>query len=147
MSSGYAAYYADVIEEDCLANLCPEAWQEFQNILGKYGVLIEDFAQVCASAYGYDDLELAEEWVGHEKEACQQIENAWKSLQQAFAQTTTVGTSHLDLDIGYHDSENQGGGYDDIDGMYFIAEGVYDFTPAGSRFKDHIRRKYFVVFG
>ena len=76
-----------------------------------------------------------EKFQAYEDQAVQEISAAFEALQAAFAKATAVGTSHLDLAIGYH-GEDDGDRYDDVRGVFWAVDGMQQLSPAGEKFKD-----------
>ena len=127
MGMGYAAAFADVIEEQDLRNLCGEALSRFLASVEEKGCELPAVARA---------LEF-----GEEVEAS--IEEAWLALQEEFAAVT----GGLTLGINHHDSADCGDRYDEVDGVYWYIEGMYQLTPAGERLGDRVRCRSWVQFG
>jgi hypothetical protein len=156
---GYASNYADVIAFDTVKELCPAEAEALEGVLLECGVCMEFLAE--AFQWEEPDLETLEEAVSdaapanldedaratYEKEAVATITQAFKDLQTAFARATSASDSHLDLRISYHDAEEHGSRYDEIGGVFWHVEGLYQLSPAGLKFQDRVQRKSFVTFG
>ena len=129
MGMGYGANYADVMETKDVQELCPEAWDKFVAAIEKVEDLagIEDVAHMIYFDQLDDDDDLA---------------LALKCLQSAFNHVTG-----LDLQLGYHDHDECGDRYDEINGHYWSVDGMYELTDAGLKFDDKVKRKSFVTFG
>lgn len=158
MGMGYGGNYADVVEQAFVEATCPQEWQALQKVLDHYDIGLESFAR----AYQWeepdgltDDLDIPEEidsddmvdiknW---QEQILTAVTRAWEALRSAFTQATITEGRGLKLFVGYHDSEDKGGRYDEVDGVFFSVEGVYERTPAGKRFEEHIKRAFFVEFG
>ena len=138
MSMGYGAAYTDVIEYDALESICKDALNEFIDTLGAGDYVDENGdsdMQAFARDIEYNDVdEESKEYV------------AYKKLADAFKKETG-----LELGIGFHDQDETGDRYDDIDGAFFWIDGMYDLTPAGKALKDKcgdaVSRKFFVQYG
>ncbi len=63
-------------------------------------------------------------------------------LQKAFE--SKVG---LSLSLGYHDRDNAGDRYDDVDGGFWCLDGVFVLSEAAKKFKGNFEAAYFVTFG
>lgn len=126
MGMGYAANCADVVEESFVKEQCPKEFEQFiQSLADREDITIEDVAQNAQ----YENEDSA-------------VYRNYQSLCSQFEQKTG-----LSLYLGYHDRENTGDRYDDVEGVFWCVEGVFHFTPAGEKFKQHISRKYWVSFG
>lgn len=128
MGMGYSAAYADVVSEDFVKEMCPDEYNKFmeqfddKTVVDNVVFTIEYFAQNL----GYSD----------------DYNQSYEDLIKKFEERTG-----LTLWIGYHDIENDGDRYDDIDGVYWSVGGVYQHTPAGEKYKHRIQRAFFVNFG
>ena len=129
MGMGYSACYADVISEENLIKLCPEDAGVFFGLFGDHGGTCGSLEEAARSLQ-YQDGDYAD-----------QVESAYKELQRVFLIKTG-----LELNIGVHE-EDDGSRYDDLNGVYWAVDGVWEYTPAGKRFKDVIEKKTWVNFG
>jgi len=159
MGMGYGSNYADVIEFDDVKALCPAEAEALENTLKKYGVGMETLAQAfrCEEPE-LDDLQTAvsddasgdldvKDMDACERQGVQEITEAFGNLKAAFAAATAVGTSHLDLYIGFHNAEGDGDRYDEVDGVFWAVDGLYQLTLAGQKFGNKVERRFFVTFG
>ena len=128
MGMGYAANYADVIQEKEVEIICPNEYKAFLDILEKAKIDLDTFAKDVA--YNADDHHI------------QEIVDGWFALEKAFEKATGLW-----LTINHHDQSNDGSRYDDVDGYFFEVGNVYQLTPAGEKLKDKIKRKFYVSFG
>ena len=126
MGMGCAGAYADVIEETNVKKFCPKEYNDFMDAVGN------DYDEFGRNAE-CNDLKR-----NHSKE---QIA-AYEKLQVAFEKKTG-----LDLNVAYHNSEDEGDRYDDVDGIYWYVNGMYELTPAGKKMEKYVERKNFVQFG
>ena len=55
--------------------------------------------------------------------------------------------TQLEIGIGYHNSDDEGSRYDDVDGAYWWVSGMYELTEAGKKMEDIVRRHFWVTFG
>lgn len=140
MGMGHGANYADVIEFKNVKEICPE---EMGNLITAIHESVEwegdlsDNGMDAIDSWGntvYFNEEDGEVW----KEA----KAAYEELQSAFKEKTG-----LELYISYHDSDERGDCYDDVTGVYFYVDGMYQMTIAGETMKDKVERKMFVTFG
>ena len=131
MGMGYAACSIDVISSDGLSKLCKDTYKAFIDALGAINEDIDAFAQ----RERFDDFD-------DDQEHWQLVIDAWDSVCKSFHASTG-----LDLYIGYHDSDNDGCRYDDVDGHFFSVDGMYELTEAGARIHKYVTRSHFVQFG
>jgi hypothetical protein len=130
MGIGYSANYADVVSEDWVKEVAPKEFDNFKNALEKVEVDIEVFAR--DNQYGGSD----------EVDWGDEVDQTYDALVTKFKESTG-----LDLEIYYHDSENEGDRYDDVNGVFWMVSGVYQLTEAGEKHKDRITRAFYVTFG
>ena len=132
----------EVIEWETINALCPDETYHFQAALDKYGIDEDDFA-TCYSKHDLSELvEHLQTW-GVTRTAPQhaaaQIADAWKALQRAFSRATRVGSSYLQLGIGYMDEGDER--YIPYNSnVYFTVENAYQFTPAAQVLKNKLTR-------
>jgi|WetSurSiteA1Bulk_404760.scaffolds.fasta_scaffold78533_2 hypothetical protein len=126
MGMGYAANYADVIQDKDLENLCPKEYKAFMDILKTKDISMEEIA----FQINYQEIEENKD-----------VEECYERLCKAFNEVT-----ELELALGFH-CEDDGDRYDDIRGPYWSVFGVYDLTPAGKKYFNIIKRAFFVTFG
>lgn len=141
MGIGYGAAYADVIDEKHVRKLCPKEYHELEEIIEEGGISLEDVA-----AFFVQDRELCFPAIEDDKKAVKlqdRLIAVWKRLQAKFRKKS----GGLELDIGFHDSNNEGDRYDDVNGPFFCVGGMYKYSKAGLRFKKKVERKFFVCFG
>jgi len=136
MSSGFSANHADVIPTAKVVELCPDE--------------VDAFVAAAAAAYpdrGIAEIEAALTVLATEL-ACGDDEvhggetvAAWKTLAWRFHQRTG-----LELGVDYHDPED-GGPYDEVEGVFLFVEGMYEVSPAGRPFVGVVERRSWVTFG
>lgn len=159
MGMGYGANYADTIDIENVKQLAPRAWAKLEE-LWQEDQLVGDNALrvfhhlVNEDAYGYEQVEtdlmagtpLSE---GDTWEARTEVyKKAWDALAAEFRVVTFQQSgSALELGIGYHNADDEGDRYDEVDGVYFTVGGVWERTPAGKTFESIIERKFYVTFG
>ena len=131
MASGHSAAHADTVNEGFILMHAGAELQAFKASFDAPGAAIsseEEFAQKAQR----EDLD----------EGSQDQQDLYKTLQETFKLKTG-----LDLAIRFHDSDNQGDCYDDVNGVFWDVDGVYQYSPAGEKFKDFIERKFYVTYG
>jgi hypothetical protein len=124
---GYEANYADVVEQDFIKNMCPQEYEAFIQALKNKDIDLGELAQT------WRDYSSKEEKQDHFK--------AYQTLCDTFKQKTG-----LELYLDYH-SEDDGDRYDDINGVMWCVDGVYQHTKAGRKYQEQIERKSWVSFG
>lgn len=128
MGMGHAAAYADVIEANTIKKFCPKEFDVFYEKVGDMESDFELFASLAESKdfADYDD----------------DIVESYNELCNAFHKKTG-----LKLNLSFHDSDENGDRYDDINGVYWYVDGMYQLTPAGKKMQKYVERKSFVIFG
>ena len=162
MGMSYSAGYADVFGLEKIKSLCPDTFNKLRDEIEIAG---ERYEEVWERLGYWAQTEQLEELGGdlactldnniesESDEAFEQrceeyaalIISAYQELQKDFEKVTRVNGVGLQLSIGYHNSED-GGKYDDIDGVYFYVENAYVLSPAGEKFKEDIERSLYVVY-
>lgn len=127
MGMGYAACFADVVEQDFVKDTCPQEYEAFVQALENKDIGLDEFSQT------WRDYSSKEEQSEHFR--------AYQTLCDTFKQITG-----LELYLDYHDSDN-GDRYDDINGVMWCLDGVYQFTKAGRKHQKSIQRKFWVSLG
>jgi len=127
MSMGFGANYADVVEVTFIQETCKK----------EYITLIETLNDTRT-----DMGTVAEEIQLDGKASESSIQKAYLALTKAFKKKTG-----LILSVGYHSIEDNGDRYDEIDGVYWSVEEVWQLTPAGKKYQTRITRQFYVTFG
>ena len=140
MGMGFAAAYADVFPTDKVEELCPDEYA------GLLRAAAENFdGELDEETTADDTLRFAVteylQFEGGETDAPEAMREAWRALCAKFEEVTG-----LTLAVGWHD-EDGGDRYDEISGLYFAVDGMYQLSPAGERWKDVVERRQFVTFG
>ena len=145
MSMGYGANFADVIKPEALGvvvgdkKLVAGFVKKFNGYeLGEY----ESSDELVQTLNGDAPMDL-----DTDRAAFKKLEADWKKISSKFKEVTG-----LDIYVEYHDSENEGSRYDDVDGMYFSVGGLWQPTKKFREFKkkfgdDAITRSFYVTFG
>lgn len=130
MGMGYSAGYADVVDVKFLKKTCPKELKAFlTTVEDNDNVDLENVAR---------DLELNED-NGY---VTPKIKKAYKALVASFNKQTS-----LQLGINFHDADESGDRYDEVNGVYWSVGGVWKLTTAGKKHEKHITRSFFVNFG
>ena|SRR3990167_4860505 len=136
MSEGYMACYADVVTDDFVKEICPRKFNLFQEM--KHKLELENvlsgeensFREYLQSNEDPEPGTAAADAVG-----------AYIALKTAFQKKTG-----LSLTLSWHDSDNDGQKYDEVDGEFWSVENVYDYTPAGKKYRNKIIRKTYAIY-
>lgn len=134
MGMGHGSAYADTVADDFVKEICPQEHEAFFSFLKEKGISIEDVANYN------DDLNQFVDFESEDDE--EQFVRYQTDLTEMFEHRTG-----LSLWLNYHDSRNDGSRYDDIDGWFWCIGNVYDYTPAGEKYKAQIKRANWVWFG
>ena len=129
MSSSNYGCSADTVKPDFVKEQCPKEYNAFAILGMSSKVPLQDFF----IAKHYED-----EYECSDADA-ELIESAWEDLQKAFEEKTG-----LELGTVYHSAEERS---DELDGGAFTVDGVYGYTPAGDKFKEHIEKLNWTTFG
>lgn len=162
MGMGFSGSYAEVIEDEKLADIVPEAWSGVLKLLAEDVKEQDCFLTVMAylwnsDIHGYESID--PDWLKPESaflndededvvnQRITEYDWAFDKLRNDFADATAVGDSRLELGMGYHDCDAEGDRYDEVDGAYFYVDGCYEPAPAAKELlKDGtIERKWFVT--
>ena len=127
MGMGMAAASADVIEVKSIRKFCKDEYDAFIGLVEGCELDMEEFAR--NAEYDLDDYD-------------KDVVKAYKELCSAFENKTGLG-----LNVAFHNSEDEGDIYDDVDGIYWYVDGMYELTPAGKIMEKYVERKNFVQFG
>jgi len=127
MSMGSSACFAEVIELKTVKKFCPDQLKNFLDDVEDSG---SDLSEVARNL----DLDF--------DEVAPHVVISFKQLQKEFEDKTG-----LQLYIGYHDKENEGDKYDEVDGVVWSVCGVYELTPSGKKMIKYISRKFWTHFG
>ena len=128
MSMGYGSNYADVLDEKVIKDSCPKEWKEFMSALKNQGFDLDEFAE-CIN-------------LGELEEENKNLQELFVNLREALEARTGMEISLL-----YHNSDDNGDRYDDVNGAFFHVDNFYIKNPVLERFHDKVERKFFVTFG
>ena len=118
-----SASYADVVTEEFINKILEEAGEP--DLLTKF---YDTFPEGITGSDIYSDFS-----------SIQKYHYEW--LLEIFQQHTGLG-----LEISYHDEES-GDRDDDVSGIFWSVDGVYQYTEAGDKYKDRISRCFYVTYG
>jgi len=126
MSMGYGAAFAETIEEDSIKKFVKKEFETFMGCAEDCKLDLEDFARN----------------IDYDREDCDKdLLKAYDNLCNAFKKKTG-----LYLNVAFH-SPDDGDSYDEVSGIYWNVDGMYQLTPAGKKMEKCVNRKFFVTFG
>ena len=128
MGMGYSACRTELVTEDFVGEIAPDELENLKSALADEELDLSDFARDTQmdDAPDYGDA----------------IHIAYDELVTKFNAETG-----LTLELDYHNSEDDGSRYDEVDGMFWTVGGVYTETPAGIKYRDKIHRVGYVQYG
>ena len=131
MGMGYVGCQIDTVTEDFVKEQCLTEYQEF----------IDSFED-CSDFDSVDSFAKVVTGEGlNSEDKMTEPERKYLALQKAFEKKTG-----LEIGLFYHDPQD-GDRYDDFFGIAWWVDGVYQYTPAGEKYKDKITKQSFVTFG
>ena len=134
MGVGYASCQVLTVEEYFIEEQCPEEFQE----------LIDSFDGNEGNAQ-FDSVDDFAKFVGNgEIDPTKEPEGPY--LKYIALQKTFEKKTDLEIGIFYHDQDD-GDRYDDFSGRAWQVDGVYQYTPAGKKYREHITKQSYVTFG
>jgi hypothetical protein len=129
MGMGYGANFTDMIEAEELKKIAPQEWKALEG-----------------SVKGQEeDLEfyLSEFACGNEEDCPVVVGLALEKFKDAVYKKTG-----MEVDVGYHNSEDQGDRYDEVEGVFWAVDNAYIPNPQIARgFQQKIERRFFVTYG
>ena len=128
MGMGYGANFTEIVEQATVEEICPVEFANLQKAIEK-SEDINSMEELAQGLYNGDD-------------PTGEVEEAYEALCKAFEDAT-----ELPLGLDYHDSDDRGGCYDDVNGLFWWVNNVYEMTPAAKKLENKIKRKFFVTFG
>jgi hypothetical protein len=133
MGMGYGANYADVIEDADVAKVCPKEYKKLLSTLKSCKIDMDQLGR--AIAYG--------ENVCRNKRNNRKVLTAYNNVVGAF-----IGKYEgAGLGLGFHNSQDDGDRYDDVNGSHWCVEGLYELSPVGKKLNHMVTRKMYVTFG
>jgi hypothetical protein len=139
MSSGYSANCGWTIDWENIKKIVPKEVKELEELVNPHNITIDD---ICR-AFEYELFEdLCEDYEDDCDDFTDSIKKLFTSIQDKFKEVTD-----LEIIPGYHDRESSGDIYDNIDGGYFIVDGVTEFTAAGKKYQNEIQKSFWVGWG
>ncbi len=137
MSSSHWPNCADTVEEDFVKEICPTEFDDLDRFFDNHG---SDFAALGYAQNAGDMPEVYEDEDSKEDygldRKCQEL---WDKLVETFNKRTG-----LSLRIGFVEAEERS---DEVDGVYWAVDGVYQLSPAGKKYKDKITQQSWNTFG
>lgn len=137
MGFGFSANNVNVIREDKLAGLGLKEYEAFIQWFEDESHEDYDIGEFAREAQ-YDSLEDLY-W---EDEYKSEAISLYKALQEAFEEK--IG---LSINIAFHDSENCGDCYDEVDGVFWSIGGIYVLSDSAKKHSELWEEAYFVTGG
>jgi len=131
MGMGNYPNSAEVIEEEFVKEICGELLDNLIEYLENHGSDIEGMA-ISISEYESEIENLDDD----ENKEVTRLHNLLTAKFEA--------ETGLELHMGFHNGEDRG---DEVDGAFWSVEGVYQYSPAGEKYKERITTKAWTVFG
>jgi len=125
MGMGYAANYAEVIEDKNVGVICPVEHRAFMVSLKAHDMTLDEFACNLSIDEG-NGIELENDY----DKVCEEFHNK----------------TGLHLSLGYH-SRDDGDRYDDVTDGFWQVEGMYELSEAGKKLEHLVQLKWYVTFG
>ncbi len=138
MSMGYGANYADVISAEFIEKTCPKEFKAFNDVFQD----AVNFGLNELSEYEIYNFLRSKEVTKDVLPIIKELVGVYTKLQRAFKKITG-----LTLSMEWHDSEENGDTYDEVNGFFWCVDGVFQFTPAGKKYKRYITRSFYVTYG
>ena len=130
MGMGYGANFAEVIEVKTLKKLLAKQYAALEKALeldGDYKTL-EDYAVLAPE----------------DREKPCGIHKAMRALQIAFSEKF----KGLDLELLWHNQDDDGDRYDEVSGAFWHVEGLWVMSPGAKKLgTKNFERKFYVTFG
>ena len=135
MGMGNYACHKDVVKPEFVKNLCTKEYQDFIDVLAEIKCDITKFAD----DYTYSEIP------GISKENAEKACEVFGKLCDAFEKATRVnGNDGLYLNLIFHEAQDRG---DELNGVGWAVENVYQLTPSGVKFIEEIDRVTWTYFG
>lgn len=138
MGMGYNANFGIVIGSEEVSKVVPTEWKKMTDFMDEKDVTLDDLA----SSFQYSDFidNLSEQ----ENDVLEQL---FIDLKDAFVQKTQI-----ELMLEYHNTEEEGSRYDEVEGAFFALSygDVFEYTPVANRLLNtgvKFDLKSWVVFG
>ena len=141
MGMGYAANISEVIEVEEIKKLKLESFAKFEEALKESRVSLD----VLASHLQFDsDITFEDDDIDEDR--ANKIVVLYESFVEEFKKKYKIG-----LHLNYHDQEDVGSRYDEVDGAFFELDftDMYELTEAAKKLKQKVsfEMKAFVSYG
>lgn len=137
MSMGYAANQVIVIDEEEIEKLNLKTFPKLKEILHSNETSDQDLREILLEGSYHGEMA---------NERVQEIEKIYLDFVLEFLKTTGV-----DIFLNYHDSTNDGDGYDEVDGLFFELSftDIYEETEKAKELRKsvHFEAKTYVQYG
>ena len=134
MGMGSYANYADTVTGVFVTETCPDEMAGLLKVLAENDYNLDRLAMSATEGDVHGELE-----VDLDEDVALLVLNTYDGLAMAFLKATG-----LDLSIRYKDHEDRG---DEVDGVFWEVDGVYERTTAGKKYEKQIERRFWTNFG
>ena len=148
MGMGYSGNSIIEVTTEKLTEINPASFNRFIETLEKYQVSLDAFA-IAITDEGDIMTKDTESGEGEEvlcESMSKDLDRAYLTFIRQFKEDTGVA-----IELFYHDGENKGDRYDDIDGATWALnfDDVYQMTPKAEALKNNLpfERQWFVEYG
>jgi len=129
MGMGHCASSSWTLKDTTLIEkTCRKEWNAFNDLMKKHNITLQD---VALHLQDRPDVNVDDD-----------VLKAFDVLTKQFKKKTK-----LELELGLHDSPNDGDRYDDVDGTFWMIGDVMKFTPAGKKYSKYLTYSRWVTFG
>ena len=135
MGMGTYASFAETVTNEFVTKTCPDEMAGLLKVLAENEFDIDRLA-MCSTFGGDIQGELE---MDLDEDVALLILNAYDGLAMAFLEKTG-----LELFIRHNEKDDRG---DEVDGMFWSVDGVYEKTEAGKKYANDIERKFWTTFG
>lgn len=132
MGMGNYPCFACVVEQEFVGEIAPAELAALNQAIDDAEYSLDGLGMHNQDLEGGLGMELEEEQVT-------KIVEAYDELCRVFKARTD-----LDLEVMYHNKEDRG---DEVDGAFWTVDGVWQFSPAGKKYKDKWEQKGWTVYG
>jgi len=140
MSSGYSAVHTVTMDEKEIDKIVGGLISELKKKLDWCGLTLIEFFEFVEF---YNTFPITNEFNPEEIEELEEVsKNLYETIQKEFRNKT-----NLELFLNYHNSDEYGSTYDDVNGYFWEIGGAYTHSPAGKKLKYKLKNISFVVQG
>jgi hypothetical protein len=131
MGMGNYPCSAEVVEQSFVKEICGDLLDNLVEYLKNHNTDLESLADSISNYT--DDIDALSDDENIE------VNKLYDLVVNKFNEVTG-----LQLGMGYHSAEDRG---DEVDGEFWSVDGVYQYSPAGEKYKKNIITKSWTVYG